>query len=508
MTAISALLAAVVILGLGVISLLYGRRTRIRVTFSLFCFAWGALAATGAWIQVLGHAEGAAGVARIARVMPALAMLTFMGAMHYILALTGFHRRPDEKFLFFRLGQWVRLYTVVLVAGMFVAPLTDLVIREVRVHPTLGFYIVFNPAALLLLGPVGTLDFVGLLVLLRAFRQAPAGVQRSFVRNNLIAFILIKISIAWFVIILPMLGVPSLFLSFYLFALVGFYFYGIIANHQHRRIEELNLGLERKVEQRTAQLREAQTRLARAERIAALGRLVAGVAHQMNTPLGAIRSSHEVRVKALERLLDTPGGGSGDARRDRLSRLRSSIQQADRVIGEGLDRVDRVIAELRRFAHLDEADLQRTDLNREVQATLAVMGEQLGPGVRVELDLGQLPGVLCDPRQLNQVLENLLTNAVQAMEGQGRLRISTAVVDGGRQVQIQVQDDGPGIPAGDLERVFEPGFTTRGVGLGTGMGLAICYQVLRDHGGEIAIDSGHGEGTRVTVTLPVEREDG
>ena len=186
----------------------------------------------------------------------------------------------------------------------------------------------------------------------------------------------------------------------------------------------------------------------------------------------------------------------------KVARARRLINEADQVIGEGLERIQGTMTRLRGFAHLDEADHQRVDLNRELDATLALMAGPLGDGVTVERVRGEIPPVLCDPRRRDLALVNLMENASAAMGGAGTLRVETSPAGDG-QVSITIQDSGCGIPEEDLERIFDPGFTSRGVGVGTGLGLTICFQVVQEHGGEIRVDSEVGKGTRVEITLPV-----
>ncbi len=283
-------------------------------------------------------------------------------------------------------------------------------------------------------------------------------------------------------------------------ALIALYFYAVIANYQQRQIQELNAGLERTVQERTEDLRQAQAKLVQSEKIAALSQLVAGVAHEVNNPLGAVRSMHDTRVRAIAKLEQQLSPLSSEDAKS--ARPRKIIAEADGVVSEGLERIERIITRLRSFAHLDEADRQRVDLNKEIISTLAVMGETLGQSVKIERDLGDIPQVLCNPRQINQVLVNLLGNAAEAMNGDGCLTVESSRC-GGSAVQVALRDTGLGIPAEDLKHVFDPGFTTRGVGVGTGLGLTICYQVIQEHGGDIELESAPGEGTLVRLTLPI-----
>lgn len=503
---ISSLIAAVLILGLGAVSLFFGRRDRVRVTFALFSLAWGAIALLALRMQ---WSSDSAEALRIARYMPGAVFATGYAALHYSLALTGLHRRGDVVLL----GPLtVRRYFVLYTAGLAAATVVVMIaagleqnhlLRGVEFHPILGYWLDFDPRALVLQLPYGALDAGMLLLLYRGMQQAGEPGQRRFIRDNMIVFVLIKVSAMLCIVILPYLGVPSFFFVFDLFAVGAFAFYGIIANHQYRQIEELADRLEERVLERTRQLREAQARLAQTEKMAALGSLVAGVAHELNTPLGALRSSQDTRCRALQRVRERLGQASGD---HGLTRALEALDRAEDVAETSLERVQNTVTRLRSFAQLDRGARQRVDLQQGLDDTLALMGNQLD-GIRVVQRPGELPRVVCDARQINQVLLNLLTNAAQALDGRGgTITIVTRAT--AAHAEVEIIDDGPGIPPEDQPRVFDPGFTTRGVGVGTGLGLAICYQVVvRDHGGAIELDSEPGQ-TRVIVRLPLEPPPG
>ncbi len=156
---------------------------------------------------------------------------------------------------------------------------------------------------------------------------------------------------------------------------------------------------------------------------------------------------------------------------------------------------------LRNFSRLDRSAVVNVDINQCVESTLLIAHNLLKHKVEVIRDLGELPPVTCAPSQINQVLLNLVSNAAQAIEEHGRIRIST-VCHGGF-VHVLVKDDGKGIRAENLERIFDPFFTTKPVGEGTGLGLSISYKIVRDHGGHIRVKSKPGKGTAFCVSLPV-----
>jgi PAS domain S-box-containing protein len=254
------------------------------------------------------------------------------------------------------------------------------------------------------------------------------------------------------------------------------------------------------------ELREAQAQLVQSEKMASLGMLVAGIAHEINTPVGAIRSMHDTLMRALSKLESTLTQEYPEVVTENptLQTTLAVVRDANRVIENGAQRVTGIVRRLRSFARLDEAELKEVDVHEGLEDTLALIHHELKHGIVVRREYGDLPPIVCYPGRLNQVFLNLLNNARQAMEGKGEIVIRTFVRDD--RVHIALSDNGPGIPPEHLGKIFDPGFTTKGVGVGTGLGLAICYQIVRDHHGEITVQSEPGEGATFTVVLPVRQD--
>jgi signal transduction histidine kinase len=280
----------------------------------------------------------------------------------------------------------------------------------------------------------------------------------------------------------------------------------ILANHAasaiykarlHAELKRHTESLEDLVRERTASLERAQAQLVQSEKMAALGLLVAGIAHEINTPMGAIASTHDTVFRAIEKIKGEVGSSASAS----LPRLFTMLEGTQKLLTDATSRVTTIVRRLRSFARLDEAELKEADLNSGIEDTLALVAHEL-KGVRVIKELGVLPPVTCYPGRLNQVFLNVIVNARQAIANDGgEIRIATSH-EGGR-VRIRIGDNGCGIAASDLGRVFDPGFTTKGVGVGTGLGLSICYQIIEEQKGSIAIESEPGKGTTVTITVPV-----
>lgn len=264
-----------------------------------------------------------------------------------------------------------------------------------------------------------------------------------------------------------------------------------------RDLQNLNDSLERRVEERTAELREMQSKIVESGRLAAVGEMAAGIAHELNNPLGGIIGYAQYDV---ERIKTGVTGGLSPADAERIAgHLVHVEREAQRCRG--------IVDKLLRFSQESSVAFTRLDVNDVIRDTLALTEKQLAMrGIDVEARLGEsLPQVLGDPRQLQQVFANIVLNARNAMAAGGRLLITTSAnfaPDGPLGVAVGFEDNGCGIHEEHIGRVFEPFFTTHEVGQGTGLGLSVSYGIVRDHGGDIEVQSELGVGSRFIVHLP------
>jgi signal transduction histidine kinase/nitroreductase len=270
---------------------------------------------------------------------------------------------------------------------------------------------------------------------------------------------------------------------------------------RHRRGEELaqaNDELSRLVEE----VRSAQERLVMSAKLASLGQLVAGVAHEINTPLGAVVSNNDMFQRCFARLrrrVEEFGLGKDPV----VARDLAAVEELAEVSRTACGRITGIVRELRTFARLDEADRKAVDLHEGIESTLVLINHLLKGRIEVKRMYGKLPLVECHPNQLNQVFMNLLVNACHAIEKEGTIAVHTWYEPQTHNAHVAVSDTGNGIKKEHLGRIFDPGFTTKGAGVGTGLGLAICYQIVAAHGGHIGVDSVVGKGTTFVVSLPV-----
>jgi signal transduction histidine kinase len=247
--------------------------------------------------------------------------------------------------------------------------------------------------------------------------------------------------------------------------------------------------------------RETQVHLAQIEKMACLGKLVAGVTHEVNTPLGAVKSANDTLCRVAERMKAMLDEGRMELHQEELPSLLRVIEESSAVIDNGSERIVNIVKKLRSFARLDEAELKSADIHQGLDDTLALLRHELEDRIRVKRNYEEIPRVKCYPGRLNQVFLNILMNATHAIEGDGEITIATR--QEGNEIHVVIADNGIGIPPGCMDRLFDPGFTTKGVGVGTGLGLAISYQIIEEHGGRIGVESTLGKGSAFRITIPI-----
>lgn len=307
-----------------------------------------------------------------------------------------------------------------------------------------------------------------------------------------------------------------------------------VVNRMNRELRVANETLETRVQERTAelsnaltQLKENEALLIQSEKMSSLGQMVAGVAHEVNTPLAYVKSSLDAvdgRMPKIGTALEACETLIALAQRENVDEATLSAQFAaatqaleaahahgalaelDRLVKNGLHgigQISELVGNLKNFARLDRSKVAHFDLNEGVKSALVIAHSQL-KNRKVRTALGNIPKVSCAPSQINQVFLNLLTNAAQATDEEtGVISVRSFLKDDGH-VAVEVLDNGHGIPEEIMGKIFDPFFTTKEVGKGTGLGLSICYKIVESHGGRIEVTSKQGVGTRFTVILPVE----
>jgi len=274
-------------------------------------------------------------------------------------------------------------------------------------------------------------------------------------------------------------------------------------------------------------LKQSQAKLVHSEKMASLGQLAAGIAHEINNPIGFITSNLNTLAQYVETFsqllthyehLTAPEAVENDALRqaelDKINSIKAEedldfiAQDLSLLIGEssaGLLRVKEIVQGLKNFARIDSDERQEADINKGIEATLRVIWNELKYRCNVVTDLGPLPHIYCHSGQLNQVFMNLIMNAAQAIDSEGTITIQTEYRD--EHVLVRISDTGCGISPENLDKIYNPFFTTKPVGEGTGLGLSISFGIIEKHGGRIEVESDPGQGTTFTVFLPAIRGD-
>jgi two-component system NtrC family sensor kinase len=271
----------------------------------------------------------------------------------------------------------------------------------------------------------------------------------------------------------------------------------------------LSSELEQRVEERTAEfldanrkLKETQMYLIQTEKMASLGQLVAGIAHEINNPLAFVLSNLHSVAGWLEKLAEEQGERLSEPERALLAKAGDRLRTAR----TGLDRVKELVLNLRTFSRLDEGEFKSVDIPESIEAVLMFLEHRMKDRIRVEKHYSPERTLYCYAGRVNQVFMNVLANAVEAIEGEGTITIRTEVEDG--MFCISIRDTGAGIPEGIQGRIFDPFFTTKPVGQGTGLGLAISYGIVQAHQGSIEAASELGQGSEFRIRIPTYLKGG
>jgi signal transduction histidine kinase len=250
---------------------------------------------------------------------------------------------------------------------------------------------------------------------------------------------------------------------------------------------------------------ETKTQLVEDEKITSMGLLVAGVTHEINTPVGAIHSNNDVLSRAVQKMRKLLAGtGPSETRQVKeLNRILDIVEETCRSNRIATERIMSIIRSLKNFARLDEAERKRVNIHEGLDSALTLVQHKLKNRIRVVRQYGDLPEIDCFPNHLNQVFMNILLNAAYAIEDRGTITITTSKQDD--SVRIAISDTGTGISEENLSKIFEPGFTTKGAGVGTGLGLSLCNKIVRDHHGKIEVESSN-KGSTFIIVLPLKAE--
>ncbi len=250
---------------------------------------------------------------------------------------------------------------------------------------------------------------------------------------------------------------------------------------------ENNLKTVAELKKTLEELKDTQLQLINSEKLASLGQLVAGIAHEINTPFASIKSNNTIMAKLIEKIDDED--------------LKSMFADINSVDEEAVQRVLNLVTSLKKFVRLDEAELQEADINKEIDLTLALLHHETKNKAKIIKNYAELPMIKCYPNMLNQVFMNILVNACHAIEHKGTIEITTSVEN--NNLQVAIKDSGKGIKKENLDKIFNFGFTTKSAGDGTGLGLAISQDIIDKHHGKIHVYSELGHGSTFVVEIPI-----
>lgn len=256
------------------------------------------------------------------------------------------------------------------------------------------------------------------------------------------------------------------------------------------------------------ELEDMQSQLIQAEKMASLGNLAIGIAHEINNPVGAISSAANTSRRSIEKVIQflEESRDLEEMKKDqKFRRALDVLKNNNDIIAMASGRITEITRSLRRFARPEEKEFQEADIHEELESTLILLHHELKDRIEVIKEFGDIPKIDCYPNQLNQVFVNILANSLQAIDDKGCIKIKTSKIND--EIMIEISDNGRGIREEDLKNIFDPGFTTKRVGAGTGIGLSISHSIIENHKGEIKVKSELNKGTVFTIVLPEKQEE-
>ena len=304
------------------------------------------------------------------------------------------------------------------------------------------------------------------------------------------------------------LGITIILLSIIIFTTMRYFVNAF--QREHLRAEKLVLNLKEtnsELETTLYELRETQTELVQSEKMAALGKLAAGIAHEINNPIGALKSAADISTRCISKLDHFFEKSEGIAEIRNGANFQNVLQilkDNSQVFSSASDRIARTVSSFIHFARLDEAEFGKVDVHEGIDNTLTLLQQEIKAGTSVVKEYGNIPEIACYPGELNQVFMHLLTNAAQAIKGKGAITIRTFFEN--ENVHVQIADTGVGISQEQMQRLFDPEFAKVGPRVKAGLGLFTSYNIIQKHQGEIKVESEIGKGSTLTVILPVDLE--
>jgi signal transduction histidine kinase len=498
--AVPMLISGILCTVLAIVTWLFRRRESINRVFSFFTFT---LALDSFVFFITYQFENQIDNIELwLRFVMSIGLLVPIGIILFFFAFTGYDKRLDEKILGIKVKHFKYTILLYIVFCMFLSVFTDLLFTF-EVSQLISGEVNFGPVGKIMYPLFACIFFYLFVMVFKAYKTTSSKPRKRFI---------LLLAIGAFMFVTAGYSAAFLFsaesdqsqsIGNIGTAIMAIFFFVALVNYQFDKFQELNLNLEQKVEERTRHLRETQAQLVQSEKVAALGHLVAGVAHEMNSPVGVIYSTYDTLALATEKLKQTleseHGIKIGESKK--VSHIMKVVSDVSTTLRMSSERITDIVKRLKVFAQLDEADLQSVNFNECVENTLDMFKFHLKSEIVIRKEFADLPELTCSPAKINQLCFQLLRNANQAINETGEIILRTEIQ--GDKINFSVSDNGRGIAADKIDRIFDPGYTSWDLNVGTGLGLAICYQVAKDHNGEIRVESEVGKGSKFIFSLPL-----
>jgi len=501
------LISTILLIALGFILLLHNRKEKINLLFSALMFVSALSNMSAFFFHLSTNEETALFWTKIPYifVIPSGSV-----GLYYVLVLTGLDKRRGEKLFAIpvKLHFWTTLFLNIFLVGLLI--LTDSIVSGVEFNSVTGFEHTYGELFVITIIYFVYVGIVDIFLMVRSYRRSIHWLEKLRLQYNLTGFLIIFVGGVILALYLPLKGIPSHSFTFVPFTLAAFIFYYALLRYHIGQIQELNENLEQKVEERTKELshtldelKSTQGHLVQSEKMAALGKLTAGIAHEVNNPIGAVTSAADVANRCVIKIKETIENSKTVEEminNDSINKSFKVLGDSNKIIIAASDRMAHLVNSLKNFTRIDEAEYQKANIHDGIESTLTLMQHEIKEGIKVEKQLSDLPLIYCNPSELNQVFMTLLTNAVQALGNKGTVTIKTSME--GENIIIIVSDTGRGMSPEHIENMFDLSFTVKGARIGIGMGLSSAYNIIQKHEGEIKVESEVGEGSTFTIILP------